>query len=326
MARQVMDFFGVKADIDLKAMKKGQSLEYLTKVITPKMGIVLEDERPDWVIVQGDTTTVFLVALAAFYKKIKVAHVEAGLRTHDKYYPFPEEINRRLVSPVADLHFAPTQGAKNNLLQEGIAKSGIFVTGNTAIDALMRAKILIRKSYAEFNGIDFRKKIILVTAHRRESFGRPLEEMFRAFVDIVRKNDDTEIIYPVHLNPNVQEKAKKILQGQDRIRLLAPVSYDRLVYLMTKCYLILTDSGGIQEEAPSFKKPVLVMREETERPEGIVQGVSCLVGRNRKRIVNKTIKLLASRDDYNSMRKGKNPYGDGKAAKRISKILKEYSG
>lgn len=322
MAQQVIDFFKVKVDYNLRAMKKGQDLEYLTKTVTPKISRVLEEVKPDWVVVQGDTTTVFLVALAAFYKKIKIAHVEAGLRTYNKYYPFPEEINRRLVSHIADIHFAPTQRAEKNLLSEGIPEKKIFVTGNTSIDALNIASRLIRKEYPSFNKIDFDGKVILVTAHRRESFGRPLEEMFKAFVDIVRADKKAEIVYLVHSNPNVRGKADKILKGYERIHLLAPVPYDRLVYLMSRCYLILTDSGGIQEEGPSFKKPVLVMREETERPEGVRLGVSRLVGRNRMKIAREAIRLLSSEKRYKKMISEENPYGDGLAARRISKILK----
>ena len=324
MARQVIDFFGIKIDYDLRAMKRGQDLEYMTKTITPRISALLSMVRPDLVMIQGDTTTVFLVALAAFYKKIVVAHVEAGLRTNNKYYPFPEEMNRRLVADVADLHFAPTAGARKNLIREGIPGRKIFVTGNTGIDALLQASGMVKKRYRLFKDLDFRKKVILVTAHRRESFGRPLREMFGAFIDIVNANKDAEIVYPVHLNPNVWDKAKSILSGHRRIHLLAPVSYDQLVYLMKQCYLILTDSGGIQEEAPSLEKPVLVMRDETERPEGIKLGVSRLVGRSRKKIARETLRLLDSSREYRKMIKGKNPYGDGRAAQRIVKIIKKY--
>ncbi len=323
MAQQVIDFFKLKVDYQLNVMKKGQSLEYLTKTMVPKMSALLDKVKPDWVVIQGDTTTVFLVALVAFYKKIKIAHVEAGLRTRNKYYPFPEEINRRLVAPVADLHLAPTTKAKENLLQEAIPKKNIFVTGNTAIDALLWGCRLTQKTYPLFNKMDFSKKIILVTAHRRESFGAPLKEMFQALVDIVRLNKEVEIIYPAHLNPNVREKVDSLLRGVERIHLLDPVPYDQLVYLMQRCTLILTDSGGIQEEAPSLRKPVLVMRDETERPEGIALGVSRLVGRTRKRIVQETLKLLTSKKEYQKMVKGKNPYGDGKAAQRILAIFKK---
>lgn len=322
MAKQVIDFFKIKVDISLNVMKKGQTLEYLTKTMVPKVGEILDKEKPDWVVIQGDTTTVFLVALAAFYKKIKVAHVEAGLRTYNKYYPFPEEINRKLTASVTDLHFAPTEQAKKNLLQEGFSKKDIFKTGNTSIDALLWACKLIKKSYKVFDKIDFKKKIILVTAHRRESFGKPLEEMLKALVDIVQTDPNIEIIYPAHFNPNVQEKVNKILRGKKGIRLFDPVPYDQLVYLMRKCTLILTDSGGIQEEAPSLRKPVLVMRDETERPEGVKLGVSKLVGRTRKKIAQETLKLLSSPKAYKKMVKGKNPYGDGKASQRIMALFK----
>jgi len=323
MVRQIVKFFNIKIDFNLNVMKKGQDLSYLTKMIVPKIAQLLDRVKPDIVVVQGDTTTVFLVSLAAFYKKINVAHVEAGLRTHDKYYPFPEEINRRLVSPIADFHFCPTSAARNNLLEEGIDKKKIFITGNTSIDALKLSLSRLKKSYSLFDRIDFTKKIVLVTAHRRESFGRPLEEMFRSFVDITKSYENVEIVYPVHLNPNVQKCAKKILAGHKKIHLMPPVSYDQLIYLMNRSYLLLTDSGGIQEEGPSLKKPVLVMREETERPEGIKLGVSKLVGRNRTKIYAETLKLLRSPAAYKKMIKGKNPYGDGLASERIVKILKK---
>jgi UDP-N-acetylglucosamine 2-epimerase (non-hydrolysing) len=306
-------------------MKKAQSLEYLTKTIFPRICRVMEQTRPDWVVVQGDTTTVFLVSLAAFYKKVKVAHVEAGLRTNNRYFPFPEEMNRRLVSSLADVHFAPTERAKENLLKEFVQLKQIYVTGNTGIDALLWISRHNKKDYPQFKKIDFSKKLILVTAHRRESFGKPLKEMFHAFIDIIKSDRDAEIIYPVHYNPNVREKALKILNGKQRIHLVNPVSYEELVYLMKNCYFILTDSGGIQEEAPSLKKPVLVMRDETERTEGIELGISKLTGRSKEKIVHDTLELLNSEKQYNSMINGTNPYGDGKAGQRICRILKKLN-
>ena len=325
MVSQVVDFFDLKLDYNLNVMRKGQSLEYLTQSITPRVGRLLDELKPDWVVVQGDTTTVLLVAMAAFYKKIKVAHVEAGLRTHDKYYPFPEEINRALLSPIADANFAPTLTAKENLIKEGIASDKIFVTGNTGIDALHWALGHMREEYVAFKGIDFNNKIILATIHRRESFGRPFQEIFKAFVDIIEADDKVEIVYPVHLNPNVQEKAKKILSARRRIHLIDPLPYDQLIYLMAKSYIILTDSGGIQEEAPSLKRPVLVVRDETERPEGVKLGVARLVGRKRKDIAAAAIRLLRSKIEYAAMVKARNPYGDGLASARIVKALMKIS-
>jgi UDP-N-acetylglucosamine 2-epimerase (non-hydrolysing) len=323
MADQVREFFGLRVDFDLGVMRPRQDLEYLTAAVTRAIGDLLDRVRPGRVIVQGDTTTAFLVALAAFYKKIPVAHVEAGLRTGDRYYPFPEEMNRRLIANVADLHFAPTPGARDNLIREGIPRESVFVTGNTGIDALLWARTLIPARYPRLGKIDFSKKVILVTAHRRESLGRPIKEICRAFVDIVRADPDVEIVYPVHLNPRVREVAGKILAGRAGIRLLPPVNYGELVYLMTRCYCILTDSGGIQEEAPSLGKPVLVMRDETERPEGVALGVARLVGRERHAIARETLRLISSPRAYRAMAKGVNPYGDGRAAMRIRRIIEK---
>jgi UDP-N-acetylglucosamine 2-epimerase (non-hydrolysing) len=286
---------------------------------------ILKKEKPDILMVQGDTSTAFLAAFLAYHFKIKIAHIEAGLRTYDKYSPFPEEMNRQLICRLADFHFAPTEGAKNNLLKEGISAGKIFLTGNTSIDALFMVKEKIGKNIAEYEnkfskkyGIDFNdKKIILITAHRRESFGEGLKNIFSAIKEIARKRSDAEIVYPVHLNPNVYHLAQEMLKNIPNIHLIEPLEYDGFVFLMDKSYLILTDSGGIQEEAPSLKKPVLVMRDATERGEGIEIGVSKLVGAKFENIVKETMFLLDNKEIYNSMASGINPYGDGAAAKKI---------
>lgn len=290
---------------------------------------ILKKEKPDILMVQGDTSTAFLAAFLAFHFKIKIAHIEAGLRTHDKYSPFPEEMNRQLICRLADFHFAPTEQAKNNLLREGIAEEKIFLTGNTAIDALFMVKEKQKENIAEYDnnfsekyGFDLKnKKIILVTAHRRESFGEGLKNIFSAIKEIARKRSDVEIIYPVHLNPNVYHSAQEMLSGISNIHLIEPLEYDEFVFLMDKSYLILTDSGGIQEEAPSLHKPILVMRNITERQEGIEAGVSKLVGTAPENIINETLLLLDNKVLYDKMASGNNPYGDGKAAERILDVL-----
>jgi UDP-N-acetylglucosamine 2-epimerase (non-hydrolysing) len=290
---------------------------------------ILKKEKPDILMVQGDTSTAFLAAFLAYHFKIKIAHIEAGLRTYNKYSPFPEEINRQLISRLADLHFAPTERAKNNLLKEGIAEEKIFLTGNTAIDALFMVKEKLAKNIAEYEnkfskkyGIDFNaQKIILITAHRRENFGEGLKNIFSAIKEIARKRSDAEIVYPVHLNPNVYHLAQEMLKNIPNIHLIEPLEYDEFVFLMDKSYLILTDSGGIQEEAPSLKKPVLVMRDATERGEGIEIGVSKLVGAKFENIVKETMFLFDDKEIYNSMTTGINPYGDGAAAKKIIPVI-----
>ncbi|MEK7574217.1 MAG: UDP-N-acetylglucosamine 2-epimerase (non-hydrolyzing) [Patescibacteria group bacterium] len=293
---------------------------------------ILKKEKPDILIVQGDTSTAFLAAFLAFHFKIKIAHIEAGLRTYDKYSPFPEEINRQLISKLADLHFAPTERAENNLLKEGVAKEKIFLTGNTAIDALFMMKEKQKENTAECEnkffkkyGIDFKdKKIILVTAHRRESFGEGLKNIFSAIKELAEKRKDIIIIYPVHLNPNVYHLAHTTLDGVSNIHLIEPMEYDEFVFLMSVSYLILTDSGGIQEEAPSLGKPVLVMRERTERQEGIEAGASKLVGTSSEIIINETLNLLDNQNAYNAMIKNHNPYGDGKAAQGIIEAIRNF--
>ncbi len=339
MLRQVTDFFSIREDIDLDIMLPNQTLEHITSAVLVKMRGVLNDLKPDVLLVQGDTTTVFASSLAAFYAKIPVGHVEAGLRTFNKYSPFPEEINRTLTASLADYHFAPTETAANNLRREGRDERQIHVTGNTVVDALLLGRSLLARrdehqkrqllseaGLAE-DAIDRllagSSRVITVTAHRRESFGEPFEHMLLAMRDIVRAHSDVEIVYPVHPNPNVRAAVEKILQGTQRIHLLEPLRYEQLLFLMDHSTLLLTDSGGIQEEGPSLRKPVLVMREVTERPEGIEAGVSRLVGTDRRRIVETVHTLLTDRAAYEAMATGINPYGDGTASRKISDILLE---
>ncbi|MCD6449719.1 MAG: UDP-N-acetylglucosamine 2-epimerase (non-hydrolyzing) [Thermotogaceae bacterium] len=327
MLNQVLDFFNIVPDFNLNVMTENQSLFKLTSELMKKLQKVFEKENPDLIFVQGDTTTTFLGALAGFYTKTKVAHVEAGLRSHNKYAPFPEEINRVLVSHIADFHFTPTERAKENLLREGIPEDRIWVVGNTVIDALLMAREIVRKSdekfYQYFDFIDFSKKIILVTGHRRESFGEPFRNICYALRDIAEEmKGEVEIVYPVHLNPNVRKPVFKILNGIKNIHLIDPLDYPHIVWLMDKSYLVLTDSGGIQEEAPSLGKPVLVMREVTERQEGIEAGTAKLVGTDRTKIVSNTIRLLTEPQEYEKMAIAVNPYGDGKSSQRILEIVR----
>lgn len=326
MMDQVNQFFDIKPEYDLDVMKPGQDLFSITTSILEKIAFVLDDFSPDLIVVQGDTTTVFATALAAFYKKIAVVHIEAGLRTTDRYSPFPEEINRRMTTVLSDYHFAPTIESKNNLCIENV-KDNVYMVGNTVIDALMLAIKKIKTSddagYRQyFSYLDFSKKIILVTGHRRENFGKPLEEICYALKEIAIEND-VEIIYPVHLNPNVQTPVNSILTGVKNIHLVPPLSYPHMVWLLCKCYIVLTDSGGIQEEAPSLRKPVLVMREVTERMEGILAGVSKLVGLNREKIVSEVKTLIDNEYEYDKMATGINPYGDGTASEKIEQIIRE---
>ncbi|MEM2073779.1 MAG: UDP-N-acetylglucosamine 2-epimerase (non-hydrolyzing) [Nitrososphaeria archaeon] len=335
MLDQVLKLFDITPDYNLNIMVNNQSLYDITVNSLNGLKQVLKTDRPDIVLVQGDTTTTFAGALAAFYEKIPVCHVEAGLRTNDKYKPFPEEINRRLTAHIADFHFAPTQKAKQNLLKEGIDEEKIFVTGNTVIDALLMvvekqstpdAQIKWNEYFIKNFGISFNndKKYILVTCHRRENFGSGLKNICSALKEIALSRKDIEIIYPVHLNPNVQIPVRKILGAIKNVYLIPPLNYEALIYLMSKSYLILTDSGGIQEEAPSLGKPVLVMRETTERPEGVEAGTARLVGTDREKIVKETIRLLEDEKEYTAMSKRRNPYGDGKASRKIVEILNHY--
>ena len=320
MLDQVLDFFDIKPDYDLNIMKPNQSLFDITANTLRALEEVLDEFKPDLIFVQGDTTTTFIGALAGFYKKIKIAHIEAGLRSYNKYSPFPEEINRVLAGHLSDYHFAPTQKAKENLFNENIKKN-VYVVGNTVIDALFLGLDIIKgygeeQYYKHFDFIDFSRKIILITGHRRESFGKPFENICYALKEIAER-EDIEIVYPVHLNPNVREPVNRILGNVKNVHLIEPLEYPYLIWLMSKSYLVLTDSGGIQEEAPSLGKPVLVMREVTERIEGIEAGTAKLVGTDKERIVKETIKLLDDKKEYEKMAKAVNPYGDGKTSKRI---------
>ncbi len=323
MCRPYLDLFSVTPEHNLAIMQADQTLDSIVAAIMTKMPAVLREIRPDMVLVQGDTTTAFATALAAFHNNIRIGHIEAGLRTHNKLNPFPEEINRRLVGCLADFHFAPTDRARDNLLAEGTASERVFVTGNTVIDALLG---IVRDDYRfsgpELRHIDFSaKKVICVTTHRRESFGAPLLNTIDALKKINELFTDTEIILPVHYNPNVKKHIYAQLDGRERIHLIDPLPYEPFAQLLNKCHLILTDSGGIQEEAPSLGKPVLVLRETTERPEGIEAGTARLVGTDVETILEGVTELLTDREAYNAMAQAKNPYGDGRAAARIVDIL-----
>ena len=331
MLDQVLDIFQIKPDYDLGIMKQNQSLFDVTVNGLKKLEGILRKEKPDIILVQGDTTTTFIASLAAYYLKIKIGHIEAGLRTKDKFNPFPEEINRRLTDCLADLYFVHTKQAKENLLRERVDKRKIFVTGNTVIDALMmivkkqnnkRIQKEIKQKFILNYGISLdNKKLILVTGHRRESLGRDFENICKGLKKIALSNQDVQIIYPVHLNPNVQKPVRKILSSIKNVHLIEPLDYFTFVWLMNRAYLILTDSGGIQEEAPSLGKPVLVMRKKTERIEGIVAGTAKLVGTDSEKIYSEAKKLLENLRLYQKMSKAVNPYGDGKAAERIIKAL-----
>ncbi len=324
MLDQVLCLFGIKPDIDLNLMQPNQTLSELTANVIKKMDEVLKQEKPDVVLILGDTTTVMAAGLAAFYQKVPVGHVEAGLRSFDIYSPFPEELNRRVVSLFAKYHFAPTQNAVNILKSEKIKESDIYLVGNTVIDALFYIlNTPVPEYVSELLSKIGNKKLILVTAHRRENFGERFISICNGIKKVVEKNPDVAIIYPIHLNPNVQEPVYKILGNMERVFLIDPVEYNVLVHLMNACYLVLTDSGGIQEEAPSLGKPVLVMRTETERPEGIEAGTAKLVGPFEEKIIENVELLLYNKGEYNKMARAINPYGDGKAAERIVKVLME---
>lgn len=328
MLDQVLDFFDIIPDYDLDLMKQNQTLNSLTADILMGMKPILTEYNPDYVFVHGDTATSTAVALAAYYAQCKVVHIEAGLRTFNKWSPFPEEMNRQITSKLADIHFAPTIQSRQNLLNEGINDDNIVVVGNTVIDALhfsvdrvnspnfVNDEIKLLK-----NIIDPGKKLILVTGHRRENFGQGFVNICNALKSIVDMNPDVQIIYPVHLNPNVQKPVNEILSGVSNIYLIPPLSYPSFVWTMDKAKVIITDSGGVQEEAPSLGKPVLVMRDTTERPEAVLAGTVILVGTDRKKIVEETLDLLRNTDRYVKMSTLHNPYGDGKSSKKIIEFL-----
>ena len=328
MLDQVLDLFEIEPDFDLKIMKPKQTLNDVTASILTGLKSILEEFKPDMVLVHGDTATTFAASLAAYYQKIKIGHVEAGLRTGNIYSPWPEEANRKLTAAITNFHFAPTLSAKNNLLKEGIPKENILITGNTVIDALfwIKKKLKTNQSLNKSLAANFKflapdKKLILVTGHRRESFGAGFERICGALRQIAIKHPEVQILYPVHLNPNVQKPVNRLLKDIDNIFLIDPQQYLAFCYLMDRAYIILTDSGGIQEEAPSLGKPVLVMRETTERPESIKAGTSILVGTNKEMIIDQVDILLNNRAKYNKISRAHNPFGDGNAVQKIINFL-----
>lgn len=328
MLDQVLELFAIEPHYDLNLMKPGQDLTDITNGVLAGLRPILKELKPDLILAQGDTTTVFAAALAAFYEKVPMGHVEAGLRTGNIFAPWPEEMNRRLASVIADLHFAPTTKAKANLLKEGHPAKRIFVTGNTVIDALLEVVARFKKNPRlsiemgkRFPFLDPKRKLVLVTGHRRENFGKGFEDICRALARLSERKD-IQIVYPVHLNPNVQEPVKRTLGARKNVHLMEPLDYLPFVFLMSRSYLILTDSGGVQEEAPSLGKPVLVMRDTTERPEAVTAGTVKLVGTNVQKILREANRLLDDKAAYRRMSRAHNPYGDGKAAERIVRIVK----
>ncbi len=321
MLDQVLSLFKIKPQFDLNIMEPNQSLASLTAKIVASLNDVIVDVKPDIVLVQGDTTTAMVAGLASFYQRVPVGHVEAGLRTYDRYRPFPEEINRRLISVLAVYNFAPTQTAVDALIAEGSAEENVFLTGNTVIDALL---MTVEKDYKLDLGFPMSDgKLILVTAHRRENFGQPLRNICMALKEIGARNPEVEIVYPVHLNPNVRNTVYGIISDQERIHLIQPLEYKKFAHLINRSHLVLTDSGGIQEEAPALGKPVLVLRTETERPEAVKAGTVKVVGTDTENIITETERLLHDKAEYAKMSKAQNPYGDGHASERIVQILSE---
>lgn len=323
MLDQVLNIFKIKPDYDLNIMKQGQSLSEITSRVLLGLEEIIKKEEPNIILVHGDTTTTFAGALAAFYNKVDIGHVEAGLRTYDKYSPFPEEANRIMVDRITDMYFAPTEVSKNNLLKENIDESKIYVTGNTAIDAM---KYTISDNYENsiFDWVG-NSKLILLTAHRRENLGEPMYNIFKAVKRLVNDNKNIKVIYPIHLNPLVRKIANEVFKDNDRIKLIEPLEVVDFHNFINKSYLILTDSGGIQEEAPSLGKPVLVLRDTTERPEGITAGTLKLVGTNEDDIYNEATILLTNKSEYDKMSKASNPYGDGNTSKYIvDAIIERY--
>ena len=328
MLDQVLEIFKIKPDYDLDVMKQRQTLVQITSRVLEGLDEVLKEFKPDIVLVHGDTTTSFVGALAAFYNQITVGHVEAGLRTYDIYSPFPEEMNRCLTGRIAELNFSPTVKNKENLLRENVSEDKIFITGNTVIDAM---KTTVSEDYVfatkELNGIDFKNhRVIAMTAHRRENLGKPLEEICTAVKRLVEKYDDVEVVYPVHLNPAVRETVFSILGNTDRVHLIEPVNVDELHNLMARSYMVMTDSGGIQEEAPSLAKPVLVLRKETERPEAVEAGTVKIAGVDGDTIFSMACELLDDKEAYAKMAHAANPYGDGNASKRIVDAILYHFG
>lgn len=326
MLDQVLNLFDITPDFDLNIMKTKQTLTGITNKVLEGLEEIFKEEKPDMILVHGDTTTTFAGALAAFYQQVKVGHVEAGLRTFNKYFPFPEEMNRKLTGSLADLHFAPTKGSKNNLLREGIDEKSIYITGNTVIDAMLHT---VEDNYIfendELNQIDFEnKKVIMITAHRRENWGQGIENICTALNKIVDENPDVELVYLVHLNPVIKDVVFERLGNNERIHLLSPLDTKETHNLMNKSYMIMTDSGGLQEEAPHLGKPVLVLRDVTERPEAVEAGTVRLVGTDIEKIVKEANELINNKEAYATMSKAINPYGDGIASQRIVDAILKY--
>ncbi|NLF95354.1 MAG: UDP-N-acetylglucosamine 2-epimerase (non-hydrolyzing) [Candidatus Riflebacteria bacterium] len=325
LAEEMFKHFRLEPDFNLAVMQPNQSLFQLTSRITEGIGEIVSRNEYDMIFVQGDTTSAFLGALGGFYQKIPVAHIEAGLRTQNRYSPFPEEINRRLVTPLASLHFAPTERARQMLLSEGTPEQSVFVTGNTVIDALhwsLQRKLTAPKEFAEIFASN--KRLILVTTHRRENFGEPHRQVFSALLELVDRFADVRILFPIHPNPKVRDEAARQLKNHPRIHLTAPLSYQVFIMAMQRCHLIMSDSGGVQEEAPSLNKPVLVLRESTERPEGLETGALKLVGTDKQKILNSASELLCDHNAYEKMAKAVNPYGDGRAGERIIEAVTAF--
>ena len=325
MLDQVLETFRIQPDYDLDIMGKNQSLLDITARILEKFDPVVKEVQPDMILVHGDTTTTFAASLVAFYNQVRIGHVEAGLRTFDKYSPFPEEMNRQMTDNLADLYFAPTSESKANLLMEHHPESSIFITGNTAIDAL---RLTVQENYHHqvLDQLDPQKKLVLVTMHRRENQGQPMRAVFAALREMVDAHPELEVVYPVHLSPAVQEVAKDILGDHDRIHLIAPLDVFDFHNLASRSYFIMSDSGGVQEEAPSLGKPVLVLRDTTERPEGVKAGTLKLVGTDPERVKEEMTALLTDHDLYQKMASARNPYGDGKASERIVQAIQHYYG
>ena len=324
MLDQVLDAFNITPDYDLNIMKAGQTLSEITTRALIGLDNVIKEYKPNIVLVHGDTTTAMVGAMAAFYNQVSIGHVEAGLRTYNKYSPYPEEVNRKIIDSLADMYFAPTNMSKDNLLKENVPENKIFVTGNTAIDAL---KTTVKDEYQNevFDWVG-KDRMILLTAHRRENIGKPMENIFRAIKRITEEIDDIKVVYPIHMNPKVREIASSILKNNEKIRLIEPLEVIDFHNFLKRAYIVMTDSGGIQEEAPSLGKPVLVLRDTTERPEGVEAGTLKLVGTNEQDIYSEAREFLTNKESYKKMSVAKNPYGDGRASERIIKAIIENVG